>query len=201
MRFESTAEKNNQTARQDGETEILKETGMPEEPEKAEMPEETEIRKKVEMPKETEIRKKAEMPEETKRTENAELRKKSTVRDMTEGSIAGHLTAFALPLLFGNVFQMLYNTVDSIVVGNFVGKEALAAISSTTMIVNIMIFFFNGFSIGGGVVISQYFGARKLKELHRTVETVIAVTIPKYIWRSISEGRWVSFSIIWGAVS
>ena len=177
MRFESTAEKNNQTARQDGETEILKETGMPEEPEKAEMPEETEIRKKAEMPKETEIRKKAEMPEETKRTENAELRKKSTVRDMTEGSIAGHLTAFALPLLFGNVFQMLYNTVDSIVVGNFVGKEALAAISSTTMIVNIMIFFFNGFSIGGGVVISQYFGARKLKELHRTVETVIAVTI------------------------
>ena len=177
MRFESTAEKNNQTARQDGETEILKETGMSEEPEKAEMPEETEIRKKAEMPKETEIRKKAEMPEETKRTENAELRKKSTVRDMTEGSIAGHLTAFALPLLFGNVFQMLYNTVDSIVVGNFVGKEALAAISSTTMIVNIMIFFFNGFSIGGGVVISQYFGARKLKELHRTVETVIAVTL------------------------
>ena len=56
MRFESTAEKNNKTARQDGETEILKETGMPEEPEKAEMPEETEIRKKVEMPKELKAR-------------------------------------------------------------------------------------------------------------------------------------------------
>ena len=96
---------------------------------------------------------------------------------MTDGPITTHLIAFSVPLLLGNIFQMLYNTVDSIVVGNFVGKEALAAISSTTMIVNIMIFFFNGFSIGGGVVIGQYLGARKMKELHRTVETTIAVTI------------------------
>ncbi len=96
---------------------------------------------------------------------------------MTEGSIIGHLIGFSIPLLLGNVFQMLYNTVDSIVVGNFVGKQALAAISSTTMIVNIMIFFFNGFSIGGGVVISRYFGARKMEDLHKAVETTIAVTI------------------------
>ncbi|MBR3339581.1 MAG: MATE family efflux transporter [Lachnospiraceae bacterium] len=96
---------------------------------------------------------------------------------MTEGSIISHLIGFYIPLLLGNVFQMLYNTVDSIVVGNFVGKQALAAISSTTMIVNIMIFFFNGFSIGGGVVISRYFGAKKMEDLHRAVETTIAVTI------------------------
>ena len=96
---------------------------------------------------------------------------------MTEGSIASHLIGFSIPLLLGNVFQMLYNTVDSVVVGNFVGKQALAAISSTTMIVNIMIFFFNGFSIGGGVVISRYFGAKKMEDLHRAVETTIAVTI------------------------
>ena len=96
---------------------------------------------------------------------------------MTDGPITTHLIAFSVPLLLGNIFQMLYNTVDSIVVGNFVGKEALAAISSTTMIVNIMIFFFNGFSVGGSVVIGQYLGARKMKELHRTVETTIAVTI------------------------
>ena len=102
---------------------------------------------------------------------------KSTVRDMTTGSITGHLIAFSIPLLLGNVFQMLYNTVDSIVVGNFVGKQALAAISSTTMIVNIMIFFFNGFAVGGGVVISQYFGAKRLEDLHKAVETAIAVTI------------------------
>ena len=96
---------------------------------------------------------------------------------MTDGPITTHLIAFSVPLLLGNIFQMLYNTVDSIVVGKYVGKEALAAISSTTMIVNIMIFFFNGFSVGGGVVISQYLGARKMKELHRTVETTIAMTI------------------------
>ena len=145
-------------------------------PEKALIPKGAQIPEKGEISKETEIPE-AEISKETEIPEKAEMQKKSTVRDMTEGSIAGHLTAFALPLLFGNVFQMLYNTVDSIVVGNFVGTEALAAISSTTMIVNIMIFFFNGFSIGGGVVISRYFGARKLQELHRTVETAIAVTI------------------------
>ena len=95
---------------------------------------------------------------------------------MTEGGILRHLIAFSLPLLLGNIFQMLYNTVDSVVVGNFVGKEALAAIGSTTMIVNIMIFFFNGVAIGAGVVIGNYFGAKKLDLLHKAVETTMAVT-------------------------
>ena len=58
---------------------------------------------------------------------------KTQSRDMTQGSIAGHLISFALPLLAGNIFQQMYNTVDSFVVGNFVGKEALAAIGATTM--------------------------------------------------------------------
>ena len=101
----------------------------------------------------------------------------SRTRDMTEGPILPHLIGFAVPLLFGNIFQMLYNTVDTLVVGNFVGKEALAAIGSTTMIINIMIFFFNGVSVGAGVVISQFFGARQEKELHRAVETTMAVTL------------------------
>ena len=70
---------------------------------------------------------------------------------MTVGPIFGQLVLFSLPLMLGNVFQMLYNTVDSIIVGNFVSKQALAAIGSTTMIVNMMVFFFNGFSIGAGV--------------------------------------------------
>ena len=86
------------------------------------------------------------------------LHSHSTSRDMTQGSIALQLVLFALPLMLGNVFQMLYNTVDSVIVGNFVSKQALAAIGSTTVIVNMMVFFFNGFSIGAGVVISQYFG-------------------------------------------
>ena len=101
---------------------------------------------------------------------------KTTTRNMTEGSIAGQVILFALPLMLGNVFQMLYNTVDSIVVGNFVGTQALAAVGSTTMIVNMMVFFFNGFSTGAGVVIANYFGARNLKVLHKAIETTMAAT-------------------------
>ncbi len=101
---------------------------------------------------------------------------KTTVRNMTEGSIIREIIMFSLPLMFGNVFQMLYNTVDSIVVGNFVGKEALAAVGSTTMIVNMLVFFFNGFSIGAGVLISRYFGGKDLKSLHRAIETTMATT-------------------------
>lgn len=95
---------------------------------------------------------------------------------MTEGSIVKQVICFALPLMLGNVFQMLYNTVDSIVVGNFVGTQALAAVGSTTMIVNMMVFFFNGFSTGAGVVIANLFGARNLKELHKAIETTMAAT-------------------------
>lgn len=95
---------------------------------------------------------------------------------MTEGSIVKQITLFALPLMLGNIFQMLYNTVDSIVVGNFVGTEALAAVGATTMIVNMMVFFFNGFSTGAGVVIANYFGARDMKALHKAIETTMAAT-------------------------
>ena len=64
--------------------------------------------------------------------------KAGAARDMTEGSILRHLVLFALPLLLGNIFQMLYNTVDVFVVGKYVGTEALAAVGSTTIIVNMM---------------------------------------------------------------
>ncbi|MCR5842454.1 MAG: MATE family efflux transporter [Oscillospiraceae bacterium] len=101
---------------------------------------------------------------------------KTTARDMTRGPILQLLIAFALPLMLGNVFQMLYNTVDSVIVGNFVSKQALAAIGSTTVIVNMLVFFFNGFSIGAAVVIGQYFGARNMEKLHDAVETTMAAT-------------------------
>ena len=83
-----------------------------------------------------------------------------SLRDMTEGSIIKQMILFALPLMAGNIFQMLYNTVDSVVVGQYVGKEALAAVNSTTMIINMLVFFFNGFSVGAGVLIARHFGAR-----------------------------------------
>ena len=95
---------------------------------------------------------------------------------MTQGSIVAQLIAFSLPLMLGNVFQMLYNTVDSVVVGNFVGTEALAAVGSTTMIVNILVFFFNGFSTGATVVIARRFGAGDRQELHTAIQTTMAAT-------------------------
>ena len=102
--------------------------------------------------------------------------KKTTSRDLTQGNIAAQVLMFSLPLVLGNIFQMLYNTVDSIVVGNFVGTQALAAVGSTTMIVNLYVFFFNGFSIGAGVIIGNLFGARNLERLHEAVETIMAAT-------------------------
>lgn len=101
---------------------------------------------------------------------------KTTARDMTRGPILKQLVLFALPLMLGNIFQMLYNTVDSVIVGNFVSKQALAAIGSTTVIVNMLVFFFNGFSIGAAVVIGRFFGARDLDKLHVAVETTMAAT-------------------------
>lgn len=96
--------------------------------------------------------------------------------DMTTGSTWKLLLAFAVPLLIGNLFQQLYNTVDSLVVGNFVGTEALAAVGSTTSIINTMVMFFNGTSIGATVIIGRHYGAHDKEKLHLAVETTILVT-------------------------
>ncbi len=100
----------------------------------------------------------------------------NTTRDMTSGFIYKHIVIFSLPLLAGNIFQLLYNTVDSFVVGNYVGKEALAAIGSTTPLINTLVGFFMGISTGGGVVIAQHFGAGNIVRLKKTVHTMIAAT-------------------------
>ena len=97
--------------------------------------------------------------------------------DMTTGSPDRLLIAFAVPLLLGNLFQQLYNTVDSLVVGNFVGVEALAAVGANTVICNTLVKFFNGVSIGAGVVVSRNFGAKNDEALHESVQTTIAVTL------------------------
>lgn len=104
------------------------------------------------------------------------MMKIGSLRDMTEGSIIKQMILFALPLMAGNIFQMLYNTVDSVVVGQYVGKEALAAVNSTTMIINMLVFFFNGFSVGAGVLIARHFGARDYDRLHNAIETTMAMT-------------------------
>ena len=97
-------------------------------------------------------------------------------RDMTQGSIVRQVILYSLPLMLGNIFQMLYNTVDVIVVGNYVSKQALAAVGSTTVIINMLVFFFNGFSLGAGVVIARHFGARDMERLHTAIETTMAAT-------------------------
>ncbi len=103
------------------------------------------------------------------------LQRKDT--DMTYGSIPRLLITFAIPLLIGNLFQQLYNTVDSIVVGNFVSKQALAAVGCSTPIINMLIGVFMGFSSGAGVVISQYYGAKDGEKLHDAVQTAITLTL------------------------
>ncbi len=97
--------------------------------------------------------------------------------DMTEGPIMGHLIRFAIPLLIGNLFQQLYNTVDSWVVGNYVSKSAFAAVGTVGPIINMLIGFFLGLSSGAGVVISQYYGAKKDEKVSETVHTAIVMTL------------------------
>lgn len=106
-----------------------------------------------------------------------QTRLRRTDTDMTKGSVLGRLVAFAVPLLIGNIFQQLYNTVDSVVVGNFVGKEALAAVGSVAPVVNMLIGFFNGFATGAGVIISRHYGAQQKENVHIAVQTTIAMTI------------------------
>lgn len=103
-------------------------------------------------------------------------RDKRTV-DMTQGNITHHIISFALPLLIGNIFQQLYNTVDTWVVGNFVSNEAFSAVGTVGPIINMLIGFFMGLSSGAGVVISQYYGARHEEDVEKTVHTAILMTL------------------------
>ena len=97
--------------------------------------------------------------------------------DMTQGSITKHLITFALPLLAGNVFQQMYNMVDTWVVGRYVSNEAYAAVGTNGPIINLLIGFFMGLSSGAGVVISQYYGAKRYDDVSRTVHTAMTMTI------------------------
>ena len=95
--------------------------------------------------------------------------------DMTRGDIWRHFLSFSVPLAIGLLFQQLYNTVDSVVVGQYVGQEALAAVGSTGSIINMLIALCNGLSMGAGVLISQCYGAHDEKRLHTAVQTTVTV--------------------------
>lgn len=96
---------------------------------------------------------------------------------ITEGNIPRQLLSFFFPLFIGSLFQTLYNTVDSVIVGRFVGANALAAVGGTGIIMNLLIGFFMGLSSGGTVIISQYYGARDYEKLQRAVHTTVGIAI------------------------
>ena len=97
-----------------------------------------------------------------------------TPTSLTEGPISQALISFALPLLLGNLFQQLYNTADSLIVGNFLGSEALAAVSSSGNLIFLMVGLVNGVSMGAGVVIARYFGAKDYDRMQKTIHTLLA---------------------------
>lgn len=96
--------------------------------------------------------------------------------DMIGGGIFKSILWFSIPLLIGNFFQQLYNTVDSYVVGNFVNTNALAAVGASTPVVNMLVGFFMGLSAGAGVVISQYYGAKRGEDMSKAVHSAMALT-------------------------
>lgn len=105
--------------------------------------------------------------------------KRAVVRkgDLTEGGIVSKLTLFALPLIAGNIVNQLYNVADSVVVGNFVGSDALAAVGvcfSVMMCFNALFF---GLSMGAGILIAQCFGAKRQKQLQDAVNTSFTLTL------------------------
>ena len=94
-------------------------------------------------------------------------------RDMTQGNVTKHLMAFSIPIILGNLFQLTYNAVDSIIVGHFAGTDSLAAVGTGNPVMNIAILGITGICIGSSVVMSEYFGAKKLIELKRAMSTTL----------------------------
>lgn len=99
---------------------------------------------------------------------------RSSGSSLTEGSIWKSMLLFALPVFLGNVFQQLYNTFDSWVVGNYLGDNALAAVSSSGSLIFMMIGFFNGVAMGAGVIIARCYGARDYDSMRRAIHTDVA---------------------------
>lgn len=98
---------------------------------------------------------------------------KTKQASMTQGVIWKEILLFSIPLLIGNLFQQLYNTVDSIVVGNYVGENALAAVGASNPLGRLIIGFFMGISAGAGILVARYYGAKKKEDLSETLHTFL----------------------------
>ena len=99
------------------------------------------------------------------------------VQDMTTGKPMTGLVRFSVPLLIGNLAQQLYNTVDSIVVGTYIGDTALAAVGTAGPIFNLLLVLLLGISTGASILTAQYFGAQDRKNLSRVVGSTITLTV------------------------
>ena len=96
---------------------------------------------------------------------------------MTEGNMVQQIVLFTIPLLLGNILQQLYNTADVVVVGKFVSSAALAAVGSSSPIINMLVGFFMGVSTGASAIISQFFGAGDMRKMRHAVHTTLFITI------------------------
>lgn len=99
--------------------------------------------------------------------------KKTVAMDMTQGSITRQLISYSVPLILGNLFQLTYNAVDSIIAGRFIGKEALAAEGMASPVMNLVILGISGICMGAGVLMSEFFGAKHLEKLKREMSTAV----------------------------
>lgn len=122
---------------------------------------------------------------------------KAGVRLMTQGTIWKHIVAFAIPVFIGNLFQQMYNTADSLIVGNFLGSNALAAVSSSGNLIFLMVGFFNGVFIGAGVIIARYFGAQRFDLMQKAIHTTVALGIVSGIVMSIVGVLLAPIILVW----
>lgn len=103
--------------------------------------------------------------------------KKNYEMDMCSGPILGKLLTFTIPLIFSGILQLLFNAADVIVVGRFAGSQSLAAVGSTTALINLMINIFIGLSVGVNVIVARYYGAKREKDVQDTIHTAMALSI------------------------
>lgn len=95
------------------------------------------------------------------------------MKKMTEGSVTKNIFFFTIPIFLGNIFQQMYNTADAVIVGRFSGKEALAAVGTAGPIMNILIFFVVGFSLGSAILMAEFYGAEDIEKLKKEIATTI----------------------------
>ena len=119
-------------------------------------------------------------------------------QDMTQGNPMSNLLAFSIPLLIGNIAQQLYSTVDSIVVGKFVGDEALSAIGTTFPIINLLLVLFMAIATGSGIMVAQYFGAKAKEDLSHTIgNSIVLITVSSLVIMAIGlplSGEFLSWT-------